>query len=170
MSLDDRPDRNFVIQQGLEPPTPEACRPLSAALRFQPRLVAPLILLATIMQSAELFLGLAGLQWWSALLPALNPFDALYRASFGRRVGAPSLPQAKAPRRFSMAVAGTFGLLTALAVAQGWRIAAYSLEAFFLLAVTAVAWGKLCFGSFFYYLLRGEGRFALATLPWGRGV
>lgn len=170
MSSETAPDRNFVSQQGLEPPALEHCRSLSAALRFQPRVVAPLILLATVLQSADAFLLLAALQWWSALVPALNPFDALYRSTLGRRDGAAVLPRARAPRRFSMALAGTFGLLTALAIHEGWTVATYSLEAFFLIAVTAVALGRLCFGSFFYYLIRGERRFAVATLPWGRGV
>jgi hypothetical protein len=170
LSQDDRYDRNFVLQQGLPAPSPGSCRPLSLALRFQPRLIAPLILLATIMQSAGLFLFLAGLQWWCALLPTLNPFDALYRALAQQHPSAVPLPLAPAPRRFAMALAGVFALLTSLCIHERWRLVSYALEAFFLVAVTAVAWGRLCFGSFLYLLFRGEARFALRTLPWGRGV
>jgi hypothetical protein len=46
----------------------------------------------------------------------------------------------------------------------------YGLEAFLLLAVGALAVGRLCFGSFIYFLLRGHVRFAFRTLPWGGGV
>jgi hypothetical protein len=77
---------------------------------------------------------------------------------------------AASPRRFSMALAGAFAALTSLAIYQQWWIAAYLLEGFLLVAVTAVAVGRLCFGSFLYYLARGEKEFALRTLPWGRGA
>jgi hypothetical protein len=167
---DNRYDRNFVVQQGLEPPAAATCRPLSAALRFQPRLIAPLILIATLTQSAGLFLLLACVQWWSALVPTLNPFDALYRVTVGRSSTAVPLPVARAPRRFSMGMAGTFALFTSLAIYRQWWPAAYTLEAFFVVAVTAVAWGRLCFGSFLYYLFRGQVKFAVQTLPWGQGV
>jgi hypothetical protein len=166
----DRLYHNFVLQQGLPAPTPATCRPLTAALVFQPRVVAPLIVAASLLQSAPFFLLLAGLQWWSALLPSLNPFDALYRLVSRWSPGAVPLPRAAPPRRFSMALAGAFAALTSLAIHQGWWVAAYTLEAFFVLAVTAVALGRFCFGSFLYFVLRGKGGFALRTLPWGRGA
>jgi Domain of unknown function (DUF4395) len=167
---DDRLYRNFVQQQGLPAPSPASCRPLTAALVFQPRVAAPLILAATLLQSAALFLFIAVLQYWSALLPSLNPFDALYRLMSRWSPRVVPLPSAAAPRRFSMALAGTFAVLTSLAIHQSWWIAAYALEGFLLVAVTAVAVGRLCFGSFLYHIARGKGDFALRTLPWGRGV
>lgn len=170
MPQDDRFYRNFVQQQGLPAPSPATCRPLTAALVFQPRVVAPLILAASLLQSIPLFLLIAGLQWWSALFPALNPFDALYRFVSRWSPQAALLPVAAPPRRFSMVLAGVFAALTGLAIYQQWWIAAYILEGFLLIAVTAVALGRFCLGSFFYFLARGERDFALRTLPWGRGA
>ena len=170
MSQDDRFYRNFVLQQGLPALSPVTCRPLTAALVFQPRVVAPLIVAATLLQSAPFFFFLAVLQWWSALLPSLNPFDALYRLLSRWFPRAVSLPSAAPPRRFSMALAGAFAAFTSLAIHQGWLTIAYTLEGFLLVAVTAVALGRFCFGSFLYYLSHGEGDFAHRTLPWGRGV
>jgi hypothetical protein len=128
------------------------------------------VLVGTLTQSGTLFLALAALLYWGVLLPSLNPFDALYRATFGRAPTAVPLPPSPVPRRFSMALAGTVALLTGLAIHHGWWPATYALEAFFLIAVIAVAWGRLCFGSFLYLVVRGHIRFALQTLPWGRGV
>ena len=162
--------QNFVLQQGIEAPDPASCRPMAAALLFQPRLVAPVLLVATVLQNAPIFIFLAGLQWWNALVPALNPFDACYRLLTQGKPGAVPLPIAPPPRRFAMAMAGTFAGLTGLAMLQDWRIAAYVLQAFLVIAVTAVALGGLCLGSFLYHVFRGKGGFAVRTLPWGRGV
>ena len=57
-----------------------------------------------------------------------------------------------------------------LAILRGQWVAAYALEAFLLAALAALAFGRFCFGSFLYYLLRGQFAFAIRTLPWGRGV
>lgn len=169
MPPDKRVDRNFLLQQGLPDPVPGSCQRLTRGLLFQPRVVALILVAAVLAQSAPAFFALAGLLWWSALLPALNPFDALYRLVTRRNPAAVALPQAPPPRRFAQGLAGAFAAIIGLALRQGWRDLAYGAEIFFLIAVAALAFGRLCFGSFIYFVLRGQFRFALRTLPWSRG-
>jgi hypothetical protein len=161
-------DRNFIRQQGLEEGSVPNCSATSSALLFQPRVVGPLVLLGVLLQSPAVFLPLAAVLWWSALLPRLNPFDALYNATLGRRHGAARLRPALAPRRFSQGMAGTFALATGAALLLGWLTTAYVLEGMFLVAAAAIGMGKFCLGSFIFYLVRGQASFAVRTLPWAR--
>lgn len=161
-------ERNFVLQQGLPDPEPTACGLQYGALMFQPRVVMVLLVIGLVLQHPVWWLGLGTLLWWSALAPRWNPFDALYNRTFGAREGALRLTPALAPRRFSQGMAGTFALAVAAALAGGATGLAWGLEAFFSVAVLALAFGRLCFGSFLYYLLRGQGDFARRTLPWSR--
>jgi hypothetical protein len=170
MPHDERVERNFIIQQGLPAPPPGSCQLLTAALLFQPRVVALLLLAAVFTQSSPGFLALACVLWWSAAFPSLSPFDALYRLYARRKPDAAPLPGAEPPRRFAQALAGTFAAVISLALSQEWRVLAYGAQLFFMLAVAALAYGRLCVGSFFYFVLRGQLRFALRTLPWGGGV
>ena len=170
MPRDERVDRHFVLQQGLAAPGPGACTVLAGALLFQPRVIAGIVVLLTALQYAPGFLVLAGLLWWSALLPRWNPFEAVYRVLTRRNPDAAALPQAAPPRRFAQTLAGTTAALIGLAILQSQWIAAYALEAFLLVALAALSFGRFCFGSFAYYLLRGQVAFAIRTLPWGRGV
>jgi hypothetical protein len=162
-------DRNFIVQQGIEAP-PQSCARLSAALLFQPRVVAPLAVIGVITQSAGLFGALAVVLWWSALVPSLNPFDQLWNGTFGRRPGASRISPAPGPRRFSQGMAASFMTAIALSLAAGQPVAAWVLQGFLLVAVAAISLGKFCLGSFVFHLLRGRVDFAIATLPWGRGV
>jgi hypothetical protein len=73
--------RNFILQQGLDSPVEESCPIRFSALMFQPRVVGSIVLLAVVLQSPTIFLILSGVLWWSALLPRLNPFDAVYNGS-----------------------------------------------------------------------------------------
>jgi len=132
--------------------------------------IAGIVIVLTVLQNAPGFFGLAGVLWWSALLPRLNPFEAVYRALARRNPGAAALPQAAPPRRFAQALAGTTAALIGLAIVRSQWTAAYALEGFLLVALAALALGRFCFGSFVYYLLRGQFSFAMRTLPWGRGV
>jgi hypothetical protein len=163
------PDRNFVLQQGLEAPDGAACVRVSSALLFQPRVVGLILLVGIITQSITVFVALAVILWWSALLPRLNPFDFAYNRTLGRRSGAPVLEPAPLPRRFAQGMAGTFAAAIATCLAVHLQVAAWALQAFFLLAVGALVIGRLCFGSFAYHLARGRLAFAMDTLPWGRG-
>ncbi|HKB35178.1 MAG TPA: DUF4395 family protein, partial [Gemmataceae bacterium] len=98
-------DRNFILQQGLEAPDAGRCTLVSSALLFQPRLVGLIALAGAITQSPAVFAVLAGLLWWSSLLPRLNPFDLAYNRTLGRKSNAPVLGQAPSPRRFAQGMA-----------------------------------------------------------------
>lgn len=158
--------RNFILQQGFEAPAPATCSPQYSSLQFQPRIVFFWIVAGIVFQSSAIFLALCGVAWWSALFPNLNPFDALYNQTIGRRLGKPRLGPAPIPRRVAQAMAATFALVCALLIHGGFLIAAYVVEAFLLAAVLALTLGGFCFGSFVYYLLRGQWKFARQTLPW----
>jgi hypothetical protein len=161
-------DRNFVLQQGLEASEPASCSRLSSALLFQPRIVGVILVAGAISRSAVVFAFLAALLWWCALLPRLNPFDAVYNLTLGSRPNAPKLGPAPTPRRFAQGMAATFATAIAAAIAWELRITAWVLEALFLVAVAALAIGRFCLGSFVYHLVRGRVRFAVDTLPWSR--
>jgi hypothetical protein len=160
--------RNFILQQGLDDPPPQSCPPQYSALVFQPRVVALIVLVGLLLQSPAVFFVLSLLLWWSALLPRWNPFDALYNATLGARPGAAQLTPAPAPRRFAQAMAASFTLAIPAFLILDWRIAAYVMEGLMLAAVTALAFGGFCLGSFIFHLLRGNAAFARRTLPWAQ--
>jgi hypothetical protein len=161
--------RNFILQQGLCEPAAGTCPLLYSALRFQPWLVGPWVVVAAILQAPLLFFTLAAVLWWSALAPQLNPFDALYNWSLARSSGI-TLASAPAPRRFAQFLAGLFAIAIGLSLVLGWRIAALVLEGFFIVAIGALLFGGFCFGSFVFYLLCGRADFAKRTLPWATGA
>ena len=163
-------DRNFILQQGLEAPPVASCAATSSALRFQPRLIGLIAVLGTLSQSPVVFGALAALLWVSALLPRLNPFELVYRQTLGRRSGSVALGPAPTPRRFAQGMAAAMATAIAAALAAELRTTAWVIEALLLLALVALIFGRFCLGSFIYYLVRGRISFALATLPWGRGV
>ena len=158
--------RNFILQQGFEEPTASACPRQYSALHFQPRTVFLWVLAGILFQSAPLFYALCAVLWWSALLPKINPFDAVYNLIFGHRVGAFRLTPAPAPRRTSQAMAGAFALACGLLIHFGLSTAAYIVEGMFLAAVLALVLAGFCLGSFVHHLVSGKGTFARRTLPW----
>lgn len=157
--------RNFILQQGLCEPTAGACVIQYSALLFQPRLVGLWILVAAIFQAPPLFFALAAVLWWSALLPRLNLFDAIYNALLARRSGV-ALEPAPAPRRFAQFLAGLFALAIGLCLVLGYGMVALLLQVFLIAAVGALVLGGFCLGSFLFHLLRGRADFAKRTLPW----
>jgi Domain of unknown function (DUF4395) len=161
--------RNFILQQGLPAPSPASCPLQYSALLFQPRVVAIVVLLGVILQEPSIFLALGGILWWSALVPRLNPFDALYNRLRSRRPGAVTLSPAPGPRRFAQGLAGTFALAIGISLLSGWRVTAIVLQCFLIAAVAALAFGGFCLGSFVFHLVRGRAAFARSTLPWARG-
>jgi hypothetical protein len=161
--------RNFILQQGLCEPAAGTCRPLYSALRFQPWLVGLWVVLATIFQAPLAFFALAAVLWWSALLPRLNPFDALHNLILARARGIRLTP-APAPRRFAQFLAGTFALMIGVALTCGWRTTAYVIEGFFIAAIAALILGGFCFGSFVFHVVCGRAAFAVRTLPWTKGA
>ncbi len=161
------PRHNFILQQGLPEPEGTSRDIQYSALLFQPRVVAAATLFAVVFRSATIFFALAAVLWWSALLPRVSPFDALYNAFLARRSGH-RLEPAPAPRRFAQGMAGTFSLAIGLSIRLGWNVTAFTLEALFAAAIVALVFGGFCLGSFVYHLLAGRGRFARETLPWAR--
>ena len=160
--------RNFIRQQGFEDPVPAVCARQYSALQFQGRIVLMWVVAGILFQNPLLFYALGTVLWWSALLPKLNPFDAVYNATFGRRADAFQLTPAPAPRRTAQAMAGAFALTCGLLIHFGSFTAAYVVEGFFLGAVLALTLGGFCVGSFVYHLWRGRAAFARRTLPWAR--
>jgi hypothetical protein len=161
---------NFILQQGLSEASTASCPAQYSALLFQPRLVGLVVLLAVILQEPWVFLTLSGVLWWSALVPRLNPFDALYNRTLALRLGGFALPPAPGPRRFVQGMAGTFALAIGISLALGWNVTALILEGLLIVALGALVLGGFCLGSFIFHLLRGRATFAKRTLPWARGA
>jgi Domain of unknown function (DUF4395) len=159
---------NFIRQQGFEAVDARSCESLYTALMFQPRVVGILMVAGVLLQATPLFLTLSAVLVWSALVPAVNPFDRLYDTLVGARNAIPGVPPA--PRRFAQGLGATFLLLIGLSLRQGLDTLAWVLEAFVLIAIGLVITGRFCFGSFAFHLLSGNGEFARRTLPWGRGI
>jgi hypothetical protein len=121
-----------------------------------------------VLQAWPYFLALGALSWWNALVPRLNPFDALYNRLVARPADLPRLEPAPAPRRFAQAMAGTFMLAIALALHAGRRVMAGTLEALLLVALAALVFGGFCLGSYLFLVVTGQAGFANRTLPWSR--
>jgi hypothetical protein len=159
--------RNFILQLGFEDPAPAVVPLQYSALVFQPKVVLIGVVAGILFQSPAIFAALGALLWWSALLPKLNPFNALYNRTIGSRPGAFRLGPSPAPRRGAETEAGAVGLTIALLIHGGFNLA-FVAEAIFLAAALAVLIGSFCTGAFTYHLLRGRWAFALQTLPWAR--
>ena len=158
---------NFIRQQGFDGAGDRSYESLYAALLFQPRVVGILVVVGVLFQASPLFLTLSAVLWWSALVPALNPFDRLYDAIGGVRIPGPT----PAPRRFAQGLGATVMLLTGVSLRQDLDTLAWILEAFVLVAIALViASSRFCLGSFVFHLLSGNAEFARRTLPWGRGA
>ena len=159
---------HFVQQQGFKEANANNSDSQYSSLMFQPRLIGSVVLVGLIFQAWPLFLALAAILWWNVIVPSRNPFDALYNKFVSGKKGLPRLQPAPAPRRFAQGVAATFMVGIGISLVLGWQAAAWVLEGFLIVAVTALIFGKFCLGSYVYYLLRGESGFANRTLPWVR--
>ncbi|HEX5476179.1 MAG TPA: DUF4395 family protein [Vicinamibacterales bacterium] len=142
----------FIRQQGIT--TPRVDDELYSALMLQPRIIGVLVLVGVAGQSASVFLGLAAALWWSALVPAHNPFDAIYNHAVAYRRGRPPLDAAPAPRRFAAGLAGVVALAIGVALLAGTPAVAWVFEALFVVAVAAVVFGDSCAGAALYHRLQ----------------
>jgi hypothetical protein len=158
----------FVRQQGFRDAPAASCAYHYSALMFQPRLLVGIILVAILVQSAAMFLALAGILWWNVLVSPRNPFDALYNWAIAAPRNLPPLTPAPAPRRFAQGMAGTILGGAGLALLAGWPRLAWALEGLVTIALGALVLGRFCLGSYLYHLLRGDTSFANRTLPWSR--
>ena len=160
---------NFIKQQGFGDATAGTCDFQYPALMFQPRVIGGLVLAGVLFQAAPLFLILSAVLWWNALIPDLNPFDALYNRLVAARRHTPPLTAAPRPRRFAQALAATFMLLIGVSLLAGWNMLAWVLEAILIVALGALIFGNFCLGSYLFHLLTGNREFARRTLPRVRG-
>jgi hypothetical protein len=156
---------NFVRQQGFPDVSPGVCSYLYPALMWQPRAIGILVLVGLIFQVGTFFLALGALLWWNVVLPAFNPFDALYNR-LAKPKGVPPLPPAPAPRRFAQAEAGTVMLAIGMTLLSGLTFLAYVLEGLILASLAALIFGRFCQGSYLYWLVTGQSAVANRTLPW----
>jgi len=160
---------NFIQQQGFKDATAAGCATQYPALMFQPRLIGVIVAVGLVLQAPVLFLLLSAILWWNVLLPALNPFDALYNRLIAGPKRLPRLTPAPGPRRFAQGMAATFMLGIGLSILWELPVAAWVLEGFLVVALVALVFGKFCLGSYIFLLLRGQAAFANRTVPWARG-
>lgn len=158
--------RQFVRQQGFRDESAGACDARYSALMFQPRVIGIVVMTGLALQSGLFFLALSAVLWWNALLPAMNPFDALYNRLIAARKGQTRLTPAPGPRRFAQGMAATFMLGIGWSLISELRIVAWTLEGLLVAALAALIIGRFCLGSYLYLLLHGDARFANRTLPW----
>jgi hypothetical protein len=159
-----------MLQQGFPEEPADACNMRFEGLYFQPRIVFALVLLAVLLQRAELFIGIAAVLSWNVLAPAWNPFELAYN----RWIAAPRTRQplspAPAPRRFAQGVNAAFNLASGLLLMLGLSAASWVVQALLVAAFSLLLFARFCLGAYVFHLLRGEVAFANATLPWARGA
>jgi hypothetical protein len=157
---------HFIRQQGFRNAPLRDCGSYYPALMFQPRLIGVLTIIGVVFQSWSFFMVLSAVLWWNAFVPGMNPIDALFNGLIARPNGFPRLTAAPGPRRFAQGMGGAFMLVVALALLSGRSGVAWTFEGLMVAALGALIFGKFCFGSYLYHLLRGESAFANRTLPW----
>jgi hypothetical protein len=162
-----RSETNFVLQQGFRDARAEERESKYEPLMFQPRLVGVIVVLATIFQSWPTFLILSVVLWWNVVIPGKNLFDVIYNRFIASPQG-PKLTPAPAPRRFAQSMAATFMLGIGLCLLLGYEVAAWTLEGLLFLALASLIFGKFCLGSYLYYVIRGDRKYANCTVPWSR--
>jgi hypothetical protein len=142
----------FIRMQGVT--TPHVDDTLYTALMLQPRVVGAILALGIVVQSPWLFLALSAVLLWSALVPARNPFDAIYNHAVARRRNLPVLGAAPAPRRFAMGMAGTVAFTIGVALLVGAVITARVFEGLFAVAAMQVVFGDICGAANVFHLLK----------------
>src|SRR6185503_4119975 len=138
-----RPSKDdFIRQQGF---TTDGCQDgLYSALMFQPRVIAGVVISGVVVQSPWIFLALATVLWWSALVPSHNPFDAFFNRAMADPMRLRAMPAAPAPRRFSQAVAATFAMSIAMTLLAGASHAAWLIEGVSVAGSMSVVVRRVC--------------------------
>lgn len=160
---------NFMRQQGFAEEPADARRAHFDGLTFQPRIVFPGVLLAILLQSPWLHLAISAVLWWNTLVPALNPFERAYSRWLARPRGREPLVPAPGPRRMAQGMAAAFNLAAGLGLLTGQTVFAWVMEAFLVVAFSALLFGRFCLGAYVYHLLKGRVAFANSTVPWSKG-
>jgi uncharacterized protein DUF4395 len=142
----------FIQQQGFTGTDfPES---LYSALMFQPRVVGVAAVAGGLLQSPWLFVTLGAALLWSASVPSLSLFDAIYNHAVAYRRGWSPLDPAPAPRRFAQGLAGTVALVIGLAFLIGATAVGWGLEVLLLVGSVAAVARDACAGANLYHLLR----------------
>ena len=160
--------KNFMRQQGFVEEADSACDMHFSGLYFQPKIVGPLVVVGIFLQSRNLFFALSAILWWNVAFPKWNPFEIFYNRVLAVPRAKPALSPAPPARTFAQGMAAAFLLLAGISLNAGWMIPACVLEAFLVIAFSALLFGKFCLGAYVYHLLRGRFAFANSTLPWAR--
>jgi hypothetical protein len=147
---------NFVRQQGFREASPSGCGYQYSSLMWQPRVIAIIVAVGLIWQIGPLFLVMSAILWWNVIFPWLNIFDALYNAIIASPPTRPRLGPAPVPRRFAQGMAASFMLGIGVTLLVGWTVAAYIIEAFLVVALSALVFAKFCLGSYLFYLVTGQ--------------
>jgi hypothetical protein len=142
----------FICQQGFPVPNPNPH--LYSALMVQPRMVGAVVVLGTVWQRPAVFLALAAVMAWAALVPSQNLFDAVYNFTVAYPRGLPPLRVAPAPRRFSQAFAAAMSLAMGLVLLAGATSVAWILEGAALVSIASVVVRRFCVTAHLYYVLR----------------
>ena len=142
----------FIRQQGFTGDT--FSDSLYRALMVQPQMIGALTVVGMLLQSAWLFLALAVVLWWSALVPTRNPFDAIYNHVVANRGGLVALGTALAPRRFAAAEAGTVACAAGIALLRGATVSAWIIQGVLIGGVISAVVFDFCIGAYTYELLR----------------
>lgn len=145
--------RSFVQGQGFLDVDEASSAGWYKALMFQPKLIGVVVAAGIAIQRAEWFLALSAILWWSALFPALSPFDALYNATIAARRRTPRLEPAPAPRRFAQGMVATFVLLIGISLQQGWSTIAWIGQALVVVALSDLFLRRFCLGSAVFNLV-----------------
>ena len=142
----------FIHQLGF--PTQSASDQLYSALMLQPRIVGAVVALGIVVQSPVVFLVLSAALLWSALVPARNPFDAIYNRAVARPRKLAPLSATPPPRRFAMTMAGTVALTIGIALLAGATMIAWVFQGLFAVAAVQVVFADVCGAANLFNLLQ----------------
>jgi hypothetical protein len=156
----------FVQQQGYLDAAQETCSPLYSALTAQPKMILVLMIVGTTLQFAPGFFGIAALLGLSALVPALNPFDAIYNIFVAGPKHLAKLRSSMPPRRAAQFMGMTMTLIIGFSMVLHCPIAAWAVQGFLILVLATASFGKFCLPTHIFFTLRGQWRFANQTVPW----
>jgi Domain of unknown function (DUF4395) len=154
--------RSFVRGQGFLDVDEASSAGWYKALMFQAKVIGVAVAAGIAIQRAEWFLALSAILWWNALLPALNPFDALYNAMIAVPPRTPCLEPAPAPRRFAQGMVATFVLVIGISLLQGWSTIAWIAEALIVVALLDLFLRRFCLGSAVFNLIHRSNTSASA--------
>jgi hypothetical protein len=161
-------DENFVRQNGFADADAATCAHQFPALMFQPRTIAAVVAIGIVTQAWQPFAMLSAILCWNVALPRLNPFDAFFNRFVAQPKGRPPLPPAIGPRLFAQSIAATTTGGAAVSLYFDLTSLAFLFQAGVVMALTMLLVGRLCLGSYFFHLLKGQAAFANRTLPWAK--